>query len=129
MSVPDLLQPSVDPNLGSFFRPCTCDAPIRVVETLVAAAFTIPASELRAATRRSASVAFARQTAMYLARVALRMSYDDVGSAFGRDRTTAAYACRVVEERREDPGVDALLSRLESVCVPAVRCLERGERS
>ncbi len=126
MFVFDSIQPPAYPNHGSDCFPGISDSSIRVVEIVVAAAFTIPAAELRAATRRSAAVAFARQTAMYIARVKLRMNYDDVGRAFGRDRTTAAYACRLVEERREDPNIDALLSRLESLCSPAVRDLERG---
>lgn len=85
----------------------------RIVAAAVAAAFLIPIPELVAARRRSAPVAFARQQAMYLAHVALGLSYTDVGRAFGRDRTTAAHACRVVEDRRTDPGLDAQLALLE----------------
>lgn len=84
-----------------------------VVSAAVAAAFIIPIGELRAATRRSATIAFARQNAMYLAHVALGLNYTDVGRAFGRDRTTAAHACRIVEDRRTDPGFDARLASLE----------------
>jgi len=50
---------------------------------------------------------------MYLAHVALGLNYSDVGRAFGRDRTTAAHACRIVEDRRTDPGLDARLASLE----------------
>jgi len=85
----------------------------QVIGAVVAAAFTIPIGELRATGRRSASIAFARQTAMYLAHVALGLNYADVGRAFGRDRTTAAYACRIVEDRRTDPQLDARLASLE----------------
>ena len=85
----------------------------QVIATVVAAAFTIPIGELRAGGRRSAPTAFARQTAMYLAHVALGLTYADVGRAFGRDRTTAAYACSIVEDRRTDPQLDARLASLE----------------
>jgi len=85
----------------------------RIVTAAVAAAFTIPIGELRAGSRRSARTAFARQNAMYLAHVALGLNYSDVGRAFGRDRTTAAHACRIVEDRRTDPGLDARLASLE----------------
>jgi chromosomal replication initiation ATPase DnaA len=85
-----------------------------LVEALVASAFAIPPRDLRMRTRGEAAVAFARQTAMYLAHVSLGLSLSEVGRAFGRDRTTAAHACRVVEERRDDPRIDALLTRLES---------------
>jgi hypothetical protein len=86
-----------------------------------AAAFALPVSELRAATRRSPYTAFARQVAMYLAHVGFGLQYSDVGRAFGRDRTTAARACRRVEDRRDDPAIDALLGSLESACA-ALHC-------
>jgi len=81
-----------------------------------AAAFALPVGELIAATRRSHYVAFARQSAMYLAHVTFGLNYAEVGRAFRRDRTTAAYACRLIEERRDDPAVDAVLGSLESAC-------------
>jgi chromosomal replication initiation ATPase DnaA len=87
------------------------------METAIAVAFGVPVDEMRAATRRSAPAAFARQTAMYLAHVVLRQSYSAVGRLFRRDRTTAAHACAVVEERRDDPAFDNLLQRLETLCV------------
>jgi hypothetical protein len=87
-----------------------------LVAQLTAAAFAIPYGEIAAATRRTREVAFARQCAMYLARVGLVMNYRDIGRAFGRDRTTAAHACRQVESCRDDPAVDELLGRLERAC-------------
>jgi chromosomal replication initiation ATPase DnaA len=53
---------------------------------------------------------------MYLAHVSFGLNYAEVGRAFGRDRTTAAYACRLIEERRDDPAVDAVLGSLENAC-------------
>jgi hypothetical protein len=44
---------------------------------------------------------------------------------FCRDRTTAAYACALVEERRDDPAVDRVLDTLEGLCGD----LARGIRS
>ena len=76
----------------------------------------MPVDELRAPSRRAAAVAFARQSAMYLAHVALGLSYSAVGALFRRDRTTAAYACQLVEDRRDDPAIDRLLQTLEDVC-------------
>lgn len=86
------------------------------METAVAAAFAVAPSALRARTRRSAAAALARQTAMYLAHVALGLSLTKVGKVFGRDRTTAAHACRRMEDRREDPRLDSLLASLEQAC-------------
>jgi hypothetical protein len=81
-----------------------------------AAAFAVPVGELHATTRRSSYVAFVRQSAMYLSHVAFGVNLSEVGRAFGRDRTTAAHACRVIEDRREDPAVDVVLTSLENAC-------------
>ncbi len=89
---------------------------ICALETTVAATFGIPLANLRGKTRGPFLVAFARQAAMYLAHVVFGFSYTQVGRGFGRDRTTAAHACRLIEERRDDPAVDALLGALELAC-------------
>ena len=89
-----------------------CDA----AAVATAAAFAVPVGELQAATRRSSYVALARQSAMYLSHVAFGVNLSAVGRAFGRDRTTAAHACRLIEERRDDPAIDAVLASLESAC-------------
>jgi len=88
----------------------------RLLEAVVAASFAVPPDSLRARSRRSADVAFARQAAMYLAHVACGMSYSAIGRSFRRDRTTAAHACRLVEERRDAPRIDRKLHALEAVC-------------
>jgi len=89
----------------------------RQMEAAIAAAFAVPVDELRASSRRTQPVAFARQSAMYLAHVVLGLNYSTTGMLFRRDRTTAAYACQVVEDRRDDPTIDHLLQQLERVCV------------
>lgn len=88
-----------------------------VIEATVAASFDLPIAELGAATRRRAPVAFARQVAMYVAHVGLGMSLTETGALFGRDRTTAAHACRVVEDRRDDDDLDCLLDAIEALVV------------
>jgi len=82
----------------------------------VAATFAVPLEEVLAPTRGSPQAAFARQTAMYLAHVVLGRSVSEIGVLFGRDRTTAAYACRMIEERRDDPAIDAVVQLLEELC-------------
>jgi hypothetical protein len=89
-----------------------CDA----AALATAAAFAVPVGELQATTRRSSYIALARQSAMYLSHVAFGVNLSAVGRAFGRDRTTAAHACRLIEDRRDDPAVDAVLASLESAC-------------
>jgi Bacterial dnaA protein helix-turn-helix len=95
----------------------------------VAATFAVRIGEIKARTRRHARAAFARQAAMYLAHVGLGLTYSEVGRLFGRDRTTAAYACQRVEDRRDDPLTDAVLGSLEVACYrlcERMRRLERG---
>jgi hypothetical protein len=87
-----------------------------LLEEAAALAFGVPPDELRARSRRGAQVAFARQSAMYLAHVVLGLNYREVGELFRRDRTTAAHACRCVEDRRDDPTIDVRLDMLEGVC-------------
>lgn len=87
-----------------------------VVAIATAAALAVPVGELISSTRRSPYVAFARQSAMYLAHVTFGLNYSEVARAFGRDRTTAAHACQLIEERRDDPAVDAVLGSLEDAC-------------
>jgi chromosomal replication initiation ATPase DnaA len=86
-----------------------------MIEAAAAAAFSVSVDELRAPSRRGPAVAFARQSAMYLAHVVVGLRYSEIGRLFGRDRTTAAYACRLVEDRRDDPAVDRLLHTLEDL--------------
>jgi chromosomal replication initiation ATPase DnaA len=64
--------------------------------------------------RGSASVAFARQVAMYLTHVGFGLSLQRVGIAFARDRSTIAYACHAIEDRRDDAAFDDLLDQLEA---------------
>ena len=88
--------------------------PARAAEAAAALAFGIPLAGLRSPSRCAARVAAARQAAIYLARVGFGIAYGDLGRAFGRDRTTAAHACRVTEDRREDPDFDRRLALLEA---------------
>ena len=66
-------------------------------------------------TRGRSRVAFARQVAMYLAHVSFGMTLTTVGQAFGRDRTTVAHACALVEDARDEPEIDRTLEMLESI--------------
>lgn len=88
-------------------------AQVALMQETIARALGVPLSELRSPTRQRAPVAFARQVAMYLTHVAFGFSLSAVGRHFGRDRTTAAHACRQIEDRRDDRDFDMLLDRLE----------------
>ena len=85
-----------------------------IVDELVARTFRMPRSALYAGTRSRKSVAFARQVAMYLAHVCLSYPLKDIAGHYRRDRTTVAYACRVVEDKREGEETELLINSLES---------------
>jgi chromosomal replication initiation ATPase DnaA len=80
---------------------------------LVEEAFGIASDDLAGASRGCAKVALARQAAMYLARVVLGLTLAEAAHLFGRDRTTAAHACRVIEDKRDDAAFDARLAAIE----------------
>ena len=85
----------------------------QLAQQVVAFSFGERMEDIAAPTRRTRAAALARQTAMYLSHVAFGMSLGRVATAFGRDRSTVAYACRVIEDRREDSDFDTRLDRLE----------------
>jgi hypothetical protein len=90
------------------------EARCRCLEAIVAHAFGTSLTALRADTRGEAQIAFARQVAMYVAHVWFALSLSEVGRRFDRDRTTVAHACRVVEDRRDDPRVDRVVAAIET---------------
>ena len=86
----------------------------RVVEGIVAAALGARLGDVRARRRGRAPIASARQAAMYLAHVKLGLSLTSVGAYFGRDRTTVAHACARMEDSRDDPRREQVLTCLEA---------------
>jgi hypothetical protein len=68
--------------------------------------------------RGGAQAVFVRQVAIYLGHVGCRLSYSEVGSLYARNRTTAARACSIIEDRRDDPRLDQTLALLE-LCIRA----------
>lgn len=100
------------------------DARAAQAQAAISTALGIRLDELLAPTRGAPYVAKARQVAMYVAHVACGLSLKEVACSFGRDRSTAAHACHVVEDRRDDPRFDQWLSGVEaSLCTPhTTRC-------
>ena len=84
----------------------------RLTQTMVAHLYGVSVEDLFARTRGGARVAFARQVAMYLIHVVYRLSISEIAIAFGRDRSTASYACQRIEDLREDPLLDRQLFML-----------------
>jgi len=82
---------------------------------LAASAIGVPASEISLSRRSSRRVSTARQLGIYLAHTVAGLPLVKVAECFGRDRTTAAHACRLIEDRRDDRRFDAELNELEDL--------------
>ena len=102
-------------------------AKCRCLESVVASTFRLSIADLRGASRGEAQIAFARQVAMYVAHVWFALPLSEVGRRFDRDRTTVAHACRVVEDRRDDPRIDRVVAAIESAADLWHRLTEFGE--
>lgn len=68
---------------------------------------------LRSSHRHSRAATDARQVAMYIANVALGIDFEDIGEFANRNRDTIRHGVERVEDRREDPGFDALITSME----------------
>ena len=88
---------------------------------IVAAVFSVSSKELRKPGRTSTAVSRVRQIAMYVAHVMLQLTQTEVGRGFGRDRTTVIHACHVVEDLRDEPEFDRLVTVIERVAHAAFR--------
>ncbi len=92
---------------------------------VVASIYEVDTTLLTAPKRGNANVAFARQITMYLAHVSCGLTLTEVGHHFGRDRTTVAHACEIIEERRENPAFDQMIELLEK-SVAVLRLTREG---
>jgi hypothetical protein len=96
--------------------PLSSERLLRLIIPRVAHDFGVQPQALLVRTRGTPQAAFARQVAVYLAHVCFGLSFAAVGRLFQRDRTTVAHACRVIEDRRDDDGLDRRLTALERAC-------------
>ncbi len=89
---------------------------VESVQQVISAQFAVKLADLKSP-KRTRSLAFARQVAMYLSRKLVGASLPNIGEKFGnRDHSTVFHAVRVIERRREeDPGFHATLANLEQL--------------
>lgn len=97
-----------------------------LVTACVLSVFEVEEADLSQPSRGRAHVALARQIAMYLHHVILERTLTDIAREFGRDRTTVAHACRLVEDRRDEPDFDALIGGLETALQAGLAALPRS---
>ncbi|MEJ2116478.1 MAG: helix-turn-helix domain-containing protein [Alphaproteobacteria bacterium] len=86
----------------------------QIVEHCVVSAFDVSREALYAPGRSHAKTALARQVAMYLTHVVFGLTLTEVGELFQRDRTTVAHGCSVVEDLRDNPDMDRVLTIFET---------------
>jgi len=113
-------------NRASRLRRAEADGTKRMLVSLVGSALAIDGDRLCSAGRGTAAEAYARQVAVYIAHTTLGLSYTEAGRLFGRDRTTAAHACRRIEEEREIERIDQLVDCLERAACRAARTAGRA---
>ena len=85
---------------------------IGLAQAVAAHAFGVSLDDLN---KGSDKAGRARQVAMYLARVVLKLGLRETGRGFGRDHKTVFHACRRVEDAREDPAFDRTVEWLETL--------------
>jgi hypothetical protein len=87
----------------------------RLATGMAAYALGLDASALWGPERRNQpQLARARHLAVYLGYVGFAMTMGRAARAFGCDRSSIGFACRRVEEWRDDPRVDSWVEGLET---------------
>ena len=115
---PEVLSRRIDSNRNQ--------APTRLaIELAVERVFGVQRQIIAQQNRGRAASAQARQVTIYLAHVGCGMTLTEAGWLFGRDRTTVAHACMVVEDKRDDPIWDQMLDLLERA-VPLIAARPRA---
>lgn len=99
------------------------DLEAQFILNLVACARQVHPYELLGKPRGDFNVCLSRQMAMYLTNVVLRRSLTYTGELFNRDRRTVSHACGRIEDLRERPQFDHVLSCIERTAVLAIKDL------
>ena len=97
------------------YREAVCALCVKTVSM----ALDVPLHNVHANGRCHAEAALARQIAMYLCHTIFSLLLTEIGLYFRRDRTTVAYACSLVEDKRDEMSFDIMLEQLESLLVEA----------
>ncbi len=88
-----------------------------LVGHITAHMFGVQYEQMLVPTRRKQTAALARQVAMYVCHVTLGLNFKDIGEVFGRDRSTASHACKVIEDRRDERDFDEFIRRIEDAAL------------
>jgi chromosomal replication initiator protein len=88
---------------------------VEQIQRVVADHYGIPEEAMKVK-KRTSSIAYPRQIAMYLARDLTNLSLSEIGNRFGgRDHTTVMHACeKIGSNKDEDSQLRHILQRLTS---------------
>lgn len=86
-----------------------------IAQAMVAHTFGVPMDTLTASATGNGQAVRARQVAMYLCQMVLKLGPREIARAFHRTHPAVLHACRRVEEAREDPGFDRTVDWLETL--------------
>ena len=92
----------------------------RIVLLITREMANVAGDNIASGRERRRTISHFRQIAMYVCHVTLQLSLSEIGQAFGRDRTTVAYSCRVIEDRRDEPGFDEFVATVERLALSVV---------
>ena len=94
-----------------FASPKQSNVTIEIIQKVTADYFGLSFNDLKGK-KRTQTIAFPRQLAMYIAREITEYSTTEVGMEFGgRDHTTVMHACQKIEEKiRSDPTLDSTIN-------------------
>jgi chromosomal replication initiator protein len=86
---------------------------VEIIQRVVAEEFHLSPNDLKGK-KRTQSIVYPRQLAMYIIREITEYTTTEIGQAFGgRDHTTVMHACQKIEERvRTDPSMDSIIQSL-----------------
>ncbi|MDR2793440.1 MAG: chromosomal replication initiator protein DnaA [Treponema sp.] len=96
-----------------FAAPKQTNMSIDIIQRVVAEYFKITPNDLKGK-KKSQSVVYPRQLAIYISREITEFSTTEIGQAFGgRDHTTAMHSCNKIRERiQTDPTLDSIIQTL-----------------
>jgi chromosomal replication initiator protein len=96
-----------------FASPRQSNMSIEIIQRVVAEEFHLSPNDLKSK-KRTQSIVYPRQLAMYIIREITEYTTTEIGQEFGgRDHTTVMHACQKIEDRvKSDPSMDSTIQSL-----------------
>ena len=102
------------PGARRRFKVLRTDPEVFLLTQIIAQERGVAMSKMLRRSRGSGRAASARQLAIYLSHILLERPQDVVGYLFSRDRSTVVHSVNAVEDRRDNPKLEAELVRIEA---------------